>query len=179
MKKMIVPAVIAVLAIACNNPSGNSIAKADSTNAQPEKVNYAYTIDHPDYWEMGSPKNTEIVLNSLKAYENGDIKTSVKSFSDSVELYFDKYSAKLSNDSLSAMFTKYRNETASMKIKMEDFISVISKDKKEEWVCLWYKQIMTDIKGKIDSVAVHNDLKLDKGKITILAEYTSHYPVKK
>ncbi len=34
---------------------------------------------------------------------------------------------------------------------MEDWESVISKDKKEEWVTLWYSQKWEDMKGKTDS----------------------------
>ncbi|HEY1017354.1 MAG TPA: hypothetical protein VGE25_00045, partial [Sediminibacterium sp.] len=64
-------------------------------------------------------------------------------------------------------------------IKMEDFESVISKDKKDEYVTLWYKQIMTDNMGKTDSLAMINDFKIVNGKIVALSEAMRHYPAKK
>jgi hypothetical protein len=59
-----------------------------------------------------------------------------------------------------------------MDIKMEDWESVISKDKNEEYVTLWYKQINEDMNGKKDSFDLVNDLKLKNGKIIQLSEYT-------
>ena len=62
---------------------------------------------------------------------------------------------------------------------MHDFESVISKDKKEEYVTLWYTEINTDKKGKMDSVAIINDLKISNGKIVSLDEAIRHFPIKK
>lgn len=80
---------------------------------------------------------------------------------------------------MKAMFTSAWSQMASMKIQMKDFESVISKDKKDEYVTLWYVQTTTDKKGKIDSVAVINDLKMSNGKIVALDEATRRFPVKK
>ena len=55
---------------------------------------------------------------------------------------------------------------------MGDWESVISKDKKEEWVTLWYSQTWEDMNGKTDSLAVIDDLRLKDGKIIRLDEYT-------
>ena len=59
---------------------------------------------------------------------------------------------------------------------MQDWISVISKDKKSEWVTLWYKEILTDKNGKSDSVNVVDDAKIENGKIVILDEKVQHFP---
>ena len=67
----------------------------------------------------------------------------------------------------------------SVKIDLHDFESVISKDKKDEFVTLWYNQTTTDKKGKVDSVSVINDLKISNGKIVALDEAFRHFPVKK
>ena len=77
------------------------------------------------------------------------------------------------------MFTEGWKNTASVKIVMGDYESVISKDKKDEWVTLWYKQIVTDKKGKVDSMSVVNDAKIENGKITVLDEKTRKFPVPK
>jgi hypothetical protein len=62
---------------------------------------------------------------------------------------------------------------------MNDWESVISADKKDEWVTLWYKQIQTDKKGKTDSLGVVDDAKIVNGKIVLLDEKIQHYPVAK
>ncbi len=59
-----------------------------------------------------------------------------------------------------------------MNIKMDDWESVTSKDKKDEWVTMWYRQRWEDNKGIKDSVDVVNDLKMKDGKIIRLDEYT-------
>lgn len=67
----------------------------------------------------------------------------------------------------------------SMSIKMNDWESVISKDKKTEYVSLWYKEITTDRNGKVDSVECMDDMEIKNGKIVSLNEKQRHYAVKK
>ncbi len=59
-----------------------------------------------------------------------------------------------------------------MEVKMQDWESVISKDKKQEWVTLWYTQKWEDMKGKKDSADIINDINIKNGKIVRLDEYT-------
>jgi hypothetical protein len=68
---------------------------------------------------------------------------------------------------------------ANVTVYMQDWESVISKDKQDEWVTLWYKQVWTDKKGKMDSMEVVNDAKIVNGKIVVLDEAIRHYPAKK
>jgi hypothetical protein len=82
---------------------------------------------------------------------------------------------KVSNDSLKAIFAKSRSALKSMSIKMYDWESVVSKDKNEEYVTLWYKEIWEDAKGNKDSASLVNDVKMKNGKITELDEYTRKY----
>jgi len=96
----------------------------------------------------------------------------MKYFADSVKVQFDALDKKMSNDSLKAMFASGWNEYKSVKVKMEDFESVVSTDKKEEWVTLWYTQYWETKKGVKDSVDIINDLQLKNGKIMRIDEYT-------
>ncbi|MEP7252039.1 MAG: hypothetical protein ABI683_06650 [Ginsengibacter sp.] len=182
MKKMIWLVMTVVALYSCNNESEKTTdVIKDSTTIEPtaSSVNYPYTIEHPNYWEMGSNENTKIALSALKAYENGNIDECVKYFGDSVHLQFDGMDATLPGDSLKAMFTKSRSDIKNMEIKMSDWESVISKDKKVEYVSLWYKQIWEDNKGKKDSVALIDDIELKNGKIIGLDEKSRKYPGKK
>jgi hypothetical protein len=167
----------------CN--SNDKTAAPESTDTKvaaattETSMDYAYTIKQPDNWVTGSKENTKMVLASLKDWENGDFATCMKSFADSVQLNFDGFQAKLPKDSIAAMFASDRKNYESMKIEMEDFESVKSKDGTEEYVSLWYKQ-KSQLKGKpMDSVVVMDDLKIANGKILSIDEKLRHYPKKK
>ena len=182
MKKLLIAASVALLVVGCK-PATTSTATTDSSasvsTSAPVTYDYAYTIEHPDNWSPGDQQHVVTVLKGLKAFENGDIPGAMASFGDSVKIEFDNMEATLSNDSLKAMFTKERGALKDVKIKMDDWESVISKDKKTEYVSLWYKQIWTDQKGKIDSLECMDDLRIKDGKIVSLNEKTRHYAVKK
>lgn len=177
MKKILLPGLLIWIGISCNNPAEKTTANSDSTGiAQPV---YAYTIEKPDNWDMGSTKNTEIALNALKAFENNKIDESLGYFADTVDWKSDYIEGRFPKDSLKAMFNAMWNATAALKINMHDFESVLSKDKKEAYVTLWYKETVTNKKGKTDSVEAINDLKIVNGKIAALDEAIRHFPVKK
>jgi hypothetical protein len=176
MKKMMLLFLAAIAFTSCNN-AGTETKEAvkDSTAPAPPApvaMNYPYTIEHPDNWDMGSTGNTMIVLTAIKAFENGNVAESMKNFGDSIQLQFDGLDKKMSADSAKALFTTWRNAYKSMEVKMNDWESVISKDKKEEWVTIWYRQKWEDTKGKKDSADFIDDLKLKDGKIVRLDEYT-------
>ena len=87
-------------------------------------------------------------------------------------MYFDGPEKKMTRDSLKAMLKTGRDAYKTVKVDMHDWESVISKDKSEEWVTIWYTQSWETQKGVKDSLGVINDLKLKDGKITRLYEYS-------
>ncbi len=91
-------------------------------------------------------------------------------FGDSIQFKFDGMDKKMAADSAKAFFTTIRSGYKSLEVKMSDWESVISKDKKEEWVTLWYTQKWEDTKGKKDSADFIDDLKIKNGKIVRLDE---------
>jgi hypothetical protein len=183
MKKFLLFAGIATFIISCNNNSESTAGTADTTKTEASKSEalvYPYTLDEPYRdWQPGDQQHAVNVMKGLRAFETGDIDACVATFGDSVELRFDYFKAKMSNDSLKKFFTNQRATYSSMTIKMGDWESVISKDKKTEYVTMWYKEIWTDLKGKTDSLAVIDDCKIVNGKIVELDEKIQHYPAKK
>jgi hypothetical protein len=177
MRKIVTLCLITYLMVSCDPPADKTAAKTNA--ADTTKPVYAYTIKQPDNWEVGNQKNTAIALSALKAFENKKIDECVSYFADSVEWKSDYMETKFSKDSLKSYLTAGWNMMASTKIDMHDFESVISKDKKDEYVTLWYVQTMTDKKGKIDSMAVINDVKISNGKIVALDEAIRHFKPKK
>ncbi|MES2777137.1 MAG: hypothetical protein V4722_23375 [Bacteroidota bacterium] len=176
MKQTIFVAAAALFLVSC----AEQTTVTPDSDSIPADMKFAYTIEHrPDNWIPGDIKHVQNVLNSLKAWETGDIDNCVKAFGDSVALKFDGHETKLSNDSLKTFFKAGRNDIASVTVKMGDWESVISKDKKEEYVSLWYKEITTDKKGKTDSLDIMDDLKIKDGKIIELTQHQRRYGVKK
>jgi hypothetical protein len=180
MKKLMLVAVVAILSFGCNDKSGSSASGGDSTKMSDNKTAelvYPYTLEkgYRD-WQPGDQKHAVTVMKALKAFENGNIPECVAEFGDSVELFFDNYHDKLSNDSLRKYFVNSRASNKTMKITMQDWESVIAKDKKDEWVTLWYKEAWVDQTGKADSLAVIDDAKMVNGKIVLLDEKIQHYP---
>lgn len=176
MKKLVLFFLAALALASCNNASTETkeVSK-DSTAATTttaEAVNYPYTIDHPDVWQIGTTGNTMVALQAIKAFEAGNVGEAMTYFGDSVHLQFDGMDTTLSADSTKALFTVMRNNYKSMDVKMHDWESVVSKDKSQEWVTIWYTQHWEDTKGKKDSAAYIDDLQLKNGKIVRLDEYT-------
>ncbi len=185
MKRLFLFACTALMAAGCNNSSDSKDTKTtDSAGkaapATAAKMDYPYTLDEPyKNWQPGDQQHAVTVMKSLKAFETGDIAACMAGFGDSVDVRFDGYRARLSHDSLMKQFTAQRANYASIVIKMGDWESVISEDKKEQWVTMWYKQVETDKKGKVDSMSVVDDAKIENGKIVLLDEKIQHYPAKK
>jgi hypothetical protein len=140
---------------------------------------YPYTIKHPDYWMIDtSHANTMVVLSALKAFEKMDTSSMKKYFADSVTFNYDNGAFKGTNAQLIKMATGMGATMKNMKLDMKDWESVISNDKKEEWVTVWYTQKWTNAKGVTDSLELINDMQLKGGKIVKLDEYTRHFKAK-
>lgn len=169
--------------VSCNAPEDKTAKDepkvAGAADTSSTRIDYAYTIEHPDQWVTGSRENTKMVLASLKKWEMGDFDGALENFGDSVQLNFDRWESKMPRDSVKAMFAAERKNYKSMQIIMDDFESVKSKDGTKEYVSLWYKQKSQDNKGTWDSVSVMDDLLIRNGKIVSIDEKLRHYPVKK
>jgi len=180
MKKVLFFGFVIFSLASCNdNASTTKTDSKDSTVAATDSMNYPYTIKNPDGWEPGDRQHTMNVLKSLKAFENGNIDECVSYFGDSVRLRFDEMDQKVSRDSLTALFKKWRAGSKSIRVDMGDWESVKNKFTKEEYVSLWYKQVNEDNAGKTDSLSVMDDMKIEKGKIVELDEKTRKFPKKK
>jgi hypothetical protein len=179
MKKVIFLLVVIMSVASCKDDA--TMVKTDSKDStvSNDYSSYPYSIKNPDTWETGDKQNTLNVLKSLKAYETGNIDEAVSYFADSVRIRFDEMDAKLSKDSLKAMFKQWRSINKTVMVDMHDWESVKSKAKNEEYVSLWYTQSWEDNNGKKDSVSVMDDLKIENGKIVELDEKTRKFPKKK
>jgi hypothetical protein len=169
MKKFITFICVIAIFASCKEKEEVIVQSATATE---EKVEYAYTIEHPDNWVTGSKQNTKVALQTLKDWENGKVEASAASFGDSVELRFNNFETKTTRDSIIKILAQERNNYKAVMIEMNDFESVKSKDGTEEYVSLWYKQKFQNAEGKWDSISLMDDLKFKDGKIISLDEKT-------
>lgn len=166
-----------ILLASCNN---DKTTKETAGTDPGKKYDYAYTpVGHdPNYWEWGSQENLVNATKALKAYETGKVDESASYFADSMQFTADNIDVKISRDTLKSWFAGMWQNTKSIRVEMNDYESVISKDKKEEFVTLWFKEIVTDKSGKVDSLAYVDDIGFKNGKIISMDEKTRHYPAK-
>lgn len=170
MKKFLLLFVLPLLITACKSKTSTDAAATNTDTAS-----YAYTIPKPDNWLIDTNiTNTKAALKALKAYEKGDTAELRKYFADSLTFNYDNGKFK---GPIKDFLITCKNATDSGKtivIKMTDWEPVVSKDKKEEWVTLWYTEARTDVRGKTDSVAEVNDILFKNSKITRIDEYERH-----
>ena len=182
MKQLMVITCLAFMMASCNDADKD---KKDSGLTKVEgvpiaEVNLPFPLMGPyRNWQIGSTENVAAAMNGLKTFIDKDYTAMAGTIGDSLYVDFDNYQAKLSHDSAMSMFTAMRPQYNDLKITMYDYISVISADKKDEWVTLWYKQWWKIDKGVADSMNVTDDIKLKNGKMIELDEKTSHFQAKK
>ena len=173
---------VAAALIACNSSDTKTTdnSKMGETKVAAMSTNeLAYPVKDWADWQPGSMENLKIALQTLKDFERGDVSACVSSFADSVHLSSDGMEGTFTRDSIQKMFTADRKTIKAMEIVMDDYESVKSKDGKQEYVSMWYKQKWQDQKGNWDSLICMDDVKMVNGKIASLDEKIRHYPKKK
>lgn len=182
MKQFIVFTCLAIVLAGCNNTGldKKETASVEEKSAPVTELKLPFPLEKPyKNWQTGSNENVVAAMNSLKDFVDNDFTALAATLGDTVELSFDYYHDKLSRDSAIIMFIEQRKMYNDLKITMYDYESVISADKKDEWVTLWYKQAWKDAKGKADSLNIIDDCKMKDGKMIALDEKIQHYPSKK
>lgn len=181
MKQFMVITCLALMLASCNH------ADKDKKDSEPKKVEgvnigevqLPIPLEKPYRgWQIGSTENVVAAMNSLKSFIDKDFTALAATIGDSLYVDFDNYQSKMSHDSAVNWFTAMRPQYSELKITMYDYVSVISADKSEEWVTLWYKQWWKNDKGVADSMNVVNDVKLKNGKMIELDEKVSRFQKK-
>jgi len=177
---MLVCASALLLIVACNTKTETETVNPVASTAVLPASAYPYTLEKGyKEWQPGSQQNVVMVQKMLKAWEAKNVTECASYFADSVEFSMDYFHSKISKDSMDNFIKNSFADYKSVSIKMQDWESVISKDQKDEWVTLWYKQIMVHNDGKVDSLNIINDAKVVNGKIAVFDEKIQHFPAAK
>lgn len=183
MRKIYLFAGLAMLA-ACN-PGPDKTTTTDNaktTDSVPPKeeqrMNYPYMADYSSDFEIGDSKNVQTVLALYKDWDNNTLDNSKNYFADVDTMYFSDggmYAG--GRDSLIAMAKKVRGQMGSVVDSVHAFVALRSKDKKEDWVAIWTREISTNAKGKRTAKELHEVWRFDKdGKINLVYQYEQQPP---
>ncbi|MGI8599690.1 MAG: hypothetical protein ACR2KB_10570 [Chitinophagaceae bacterium] len=169
MKKILLLLIPAFILLSCNNEATETetVTTTDTTISN-ETLNLPYTVERTPDWERGDNAHVSVAMNTLRAFELNDMNSLQQYLADSVEFYYDNLSFKGSKDSLVSLFTRLRNGLDTMYVRMQDYESVKSKNRGEEWVGLWYIEAVKPKGGKLDSTMVMDDIKIVNGKVAII-----------
>lgn len=149
--------------------SGKSAADSATTTTA-DTLSYPYKASYTSSVIIGSPKNSQLTLQSYKDWEDNKLNNAPAYFADTVEMVFpDGTNIKLGRDSLIRYFQKYRDSLITSKLDIEVFTSLHSTDKNEDWVNVWYKQTDHHKTGKIDSAFFEDDNRIVNGKIDYIS----------
>ena len=178
MKKLIIIAAFA--AVACNPETKpkEEIASSTTTDSTNEAISYPYTATYSSKFEIGNPEYAKVVLNLWKDFDDNNLDNSLQSFADSVSMDFsDGSRVNGKRDSVVADAKKFRGSYKEVKTEVIAFMPLRTIDKNEDWVSVWGKEHRTDLKGKKDSVLLHEIWAFDKdGKITRMYQFAAKIP---
>ena len=152
MKKLLVLAICAA-SLGCNTSktkeaTSDSATKMASTDmASNENVSYPYPINYSSKFEVGDPKNSQMILGLWKDYDNNDFDKGRDHFADTVTMLFSGMNMmNKSRDTMMASTKAYRNTFKSAASKIDAVMSVKATDKNEDWVLVWGTETHTDFK---------------------------------
>lgn len=176
MKQWMVIAGLALTVAACNNEEKKTTDATDTKAVA--AVQLPFTLEKPYRgWQMAAnDDNTIAAMNCLKHFVDKDYSAMTALFGDSVEIRLDGFAGKMSGDSAGKFLAAQRPMYNDLTVTMYDYESVISADKKDEYVTLWYKQAWKDANGKADSVNIVDDCKMKNGKLIELDEKQQRFP---
>ena len=182
MKKILLLSTSSLFIFSCTNNADNKTAsslsdttKVAASSTTTQAIEYPYTATYSSQMELGDPNNSKKVLDIYKDYDNGNLLAHKEYFADSLE--FDLAGGeniKGTRDSILGIAQKGRSNMKAVEDKIMSFIASHSKDKGDNWVSVWTKEIDTHKDGKMDSSYLNENWMLDKdGKIAYMFQLSA------
>lgn len=181
MRKISLFVAIAILT-ACNSGTHQSNTEAvTSSGSGPEKqesLTYPFTASYSSDFDIGSTKNVQTLLEVYQNWDNNVLDKALSSFAENDTIFFaDGRMFAGSRDSLFAVAKKMREPLGMLVDSIHAWVPLRSKDKKEDWVVVWTRQISTDAQGKSTATELQETWRFDKnGKINLMYQYAQQPP---
>ncbi|MBV4359677.1 hypothetical protein [Pinibacter aurantiacus] len=169
--------------VACNSGTDKSKMEtpknADSTTMpKQQSLTYPYTADYSSDFEIGDAKNAQTLLQLYRDFDNNTLENSKNSFAENDTMIFASGNMFVgTRDSLIALATKSRGQMGSVVDSVHAWVPLKSKDRNEDWVLIWSREISTDAKGKKTVRELQETWRFDKnGKINLMYQYVQESP---
>jgi hypothetical protein len=169
LKQLLPAAFFALLFLSCNSKKG----AADSGKTA-DTLSYAYKATYSsDVTSPSHPEYAQKVLKIWKMFESNKIDSMKQYYADTVT-YDDgghRFHGK-SNDLLNYA-RKDIEDLDSLRFDISMWQSVHVNDKNEDWVYIWSTERRYPKKGKADTSLMHEQWKIEKGKVAYFNRYTT------
>ena len=181
MRKIYLFTTIAFLTACTSNadkPTTEAPNASDSTSEEQRNLTYPYTADYSSNFEIGDAKNVQTLLALYKDWDNNTLDNSKSAFAENDTMYFsDGNMFAGSRDSLFIMANKMRGQMGTVVDSIHAWVPLRSRDKKDQWVAIWTREISTDAKGVKKSKELHEVWRFDNnGKINLVYQYEQQPP---
>jgi hypothetical protein len=171
--------------IACgSNKDDTSLTASETTVDKKDSaaINYPMPTLYSPSWEAGDHKHVVTVMNIGKEWTENNFESFDKGFADSVSAYFasgDRWIG--TRDSVVGLMKDFRMMYSDVKAEIHSVVPLRHRDTKEDWVCIWLKEITTTAQGKKDSIELQESWRLNsEGKVNLIYQYAATIkPVKK
>lgn len=176
MTKTLTVAALLLFMMSCNNEAKESTADTTTTAsaepAAPASHEYAAKASYSSSFEMGDPKQGDIVIELWKQFDANNLEKGLNYFADTVDIWTnDGWKYHGAKDSLMDIMKKLRGTYSAVKSDLVAIIPLKSIDKNENWVSI-YGTEYTTIKNKVDSADLQENWRFDKdGKINMMHQY--------
>ncbi len=171
MRRLIAIAAIAALFSSCNQNTAPA-EKTDAMAAKPDSLSYAFKAGYSSSFTIGEAAHAKIVLDIWKAYDDNNLAATKPFWADSVTMQFaEGFTFKGGIDSLLAGGKKDREQYSSVVDSVDAWIPLHSTDKNEDWVGIWAREYTTTVKGKKDTMDIHEIWQFKNSKVVYVAQY--------
>ena len=181
MRKIYLFTTIAFLA-ACTSSADKTktetVDTSGSDSAKQVSLTYPFTPDYSSDFEIGDAKNAQTLLELYRNWDNNTLDNSKSSFAENDTMYFaDGNMFAGSRDSLFIVANKMRGQMGSVVDSIHAWVPLRTRDKKEQWVAIWAREISTNAKGVKKSKELHEVWRFDNnGKINLMYQYDQQPP---
>jgi hypothetical protein len=182
MKRILFFVFIIIIYIACNSGPAAEASTDTTKAAEPAAaaVTMPYTPEYVTLTDDVSDANLLVVLNSYKAWENGDVPGIRAALADSVTYQsWSGFEFNGTGDSLTSLWKLSRDSLSSATIKMAAWRKQHSVEKNEDWISVWYEEVDKYKMGKVDSAFYQDDNLVVNGKIRVYSQHKQFLPKKK
>ena len=167
---------LSVIILSCNSKEETKTETMSADNQSSIQLPYeaVYTTDFnnnvPD-------SELLVVLNSYKAWENGDMNALRATMGDSMNVSgANGFKFSGLTDSLMKDWSLSRDSMSSVKITMDVWLKSHAVKDNSNYINVWYKEVDTYKDGRVDSANYEDDNEMKNGKITW---FSSHKQVLK